>query len=183
MGAANFVTRWNCGTWPEWIAYLSQFADGLIAGSYALISTVLLVWLVRNRAHLNLTHRLISGLFGAFIMLCGLTHVCKISAWYWPQYYLFVGIDFACALASVPTAVLLLMPSVRELALPKRSSNVWSEVVDTLAHDARSKAERNAALEARCEQLQHEVTQGRAVEAVEALIQEMLSRTRIEPKL
>lgn len=102
-----------CLRLPE-VIWLHQISDSIIAFSYALIP-IALVYLIRARR--DLVYPWMFGLFGIFILSCGMTHVLAVYVLWNPVYRLDGVVKAITALASFPTAILLLrlVPKVRLL--------------------------------------------------------------------
>ncbi len=97
------------------VIWLHVVSDALIAASYFLIP-FLLVRIVRRRRDLVFSWMFV--LFGAFILSCGMTHVLAIWT-LWHPIYRFEGLIKAItALASLPTALLLVRLTPQVVALP-----------------------------------------------------------------
>lgn len=108
----GFCFRWN----PE-ILWLHVYSDGLIAISYYLIP-IGLFYLIWRRRDLAYEYHWIVLLFSIFIFSCGTTHLMSIWT-LWHGAYGWEGIAKAVtALASFPTAVLLLRTIPAALKLP-----------------------------------------------------------------
>ena len=104
------------------LIWLHVLSDGLIALAYAAIPFALLHLL---RLRKDLSFHWIFVLFAVFIFSCGSTHVLAIVT-LWIPIYRFEGlIKGTTAVASVPTAVLLirLVPTVGEPAQSRRGEH------------------------------------------------------------
>ncbi len=112
---ANFMPHGHCFFWRPEIVWLHVVSDGLIAVSYFLIPFAL-VQLARKRE--DLAFHWMFLLFGAFILACGATHVMAIWTLWIPMYRLEGVIKAATAVASVPTAFLLIRLLPYAIALP-----------------------------------------------------------------
>jgi hypothetical protein len=102
--ASGFVPRRICGEWSTGLILLHNLSDGLIWLSYIAIPFVL-VYFIRRRSVMPFPW--IFWLFGAFIVLCGTTHLMEVVLFYWPHYRLAGLIKLATAIASVSTVVAL----------------------------------------------------------------------------
>ena len=91
---------------------LHSISDAVIAGSYFLIAGVLLhgMFTLRRAVAAEIevaVHRLrgFAWLFGAFILLCGLTHIGSLAEMYSPRWYWQTGVVKAlCAGVSLASA-------------------------------------------------------------------------------
>lgn len=113
-----FVPHGMCLLWRPDLVWTHVGADAVTAVAYFTIPAFL-VKLVRGRDDLSFSWAVYA--FGAFILLCGLTHVVGIVSLWIPLYGLEAVIKVATALASVLTAVLVwpLLPKL--LAIPSRT--------------------------------------------------------------
>ncbi len=102
--SSGFVPRRICGEWSTGLILLHNLSDGLIWLSYIAIPFVL-VYFIRRRS--DMPFPWIFWLFGAFIVLCGTTHLMEVVLFYWPHYRLAGLIKLATAIASVSTVIAL----------------------------------------------------------------------------
>ena len=98
------------------LSLIHNISDALIWLSYIAIPVVL-VYFVRRRS--DMPFPWIFWLFGAFIVLCGTTHLMEVVMFYWPVYRLAGLIKLATAIVSVST-VIALVP-ITPVALSMRS--------------------------------------------------------------
>ncbi|MDX2178969.1 MAG: ATP-binding protein [Bryobacteraceae bacterium] len=115
---ADFLPHGHCFFWSPGILWLHVASDALTAASYFVIPLAL-IRIIRRRK--DLVFDWMVALFGLFILFCGLTHV--LSIWVlWNPVYRFEGVlKLATALASVPTAALLVWLVPRAVAIPSAS--------------------------------------------------------------
>lgn len=117
----GFPARWHCGAaWkeqPGW-GWTTIVADLLIWAAYMAIPIVLL-WLVKQRRDVPFPR--IFGLFGAFILACGTTHLIEALIFWWPAYRLSAVVKLATAGVSLATVVAMLkvMPVALSLRGPE----------------------------------------------------------------
>lgn len=95
--------------------WLHVVSDLLIAGAYFAIPVVLLGILRRRR---DVPFSRIFGLFGAFIVACGATHVMEVWNLWHAQYWLAGYIKGITAVASVAAAVVLASKAPQILRVP-----------------------------------------------------------------
>jgi PAS domain-containing protein len=113
----GFMPHGHCYLWNPGLIRLHLISDFLIAAAYFTIPFTL-VHFVRKRRDLPFNWMFVC--FGVFIVACGMTHVMEIVT-VWKPYYWIAGIVKATtALASVPTAILLirLIPSALDIPGP-----------------------------------------------------------------
>jgi len=113
--ATDFIPHGHCYLWRSDIMWLHVISDSLTALAYFIIPFAL-VHLVRKRRDLAFDWMFV--LFGTFILACGATHLMAIWTLWHPVYRLEGVIKALTALASVPTAFLLLRLVPQAIALP-----------------------------------------------------------------
>ena len=115
--ASDFMPHGMCYLWDPAVLWLNVASDALIAISYYAIP-VLLFAFARHRKGLRFRWVFVS--FGAFILLCGTTHILGIWTVWHGTYRLDGVVKALTAAVSVVTAILLvpLMPVVVNLPDP-----------------------------------------------------------------
>ena len=114
---AFFIRRGCCGPgWPKSLIWLDIVSDAAIFLSYMLISAALIWFLVTRRE--SIRFRVIWGLFGSFIFMCGLTHASDVMVFYYPNYWLDGWIRAITAVVSLATVATLGFLMRRIVALP-----------------------------------------------------------------
>ena len=115
--SAELIPHGQSFDWNPGLVWLHVISDGLMALAYFVISGTL-VYFVRKRE--DLAFQWIFLCFAFFIGACGATHLLEIWAVWKPAFWLSGSVKALAALASVPTAILLvgLLPKV--LAMPNR---------------------------------------------------------------
>ena len=111
---SNWPPRWHCGTWTDFHGWVYIISDLAIWASYFLIP-VLLIRMITKRHDVPFLK--IFWLFGAFIILCGTTHLVDAAIFWWPAYRLSAFIRFLTAVVSVFTVIALykVLPQVFSL--------------------------------------------------------------------
>jgi two-component sensor histidine kinase len=104
-----------CLLWEPGLLWLHAGSDALTALAYLSIPVALLAFLRRRR---DVSFGWMGGLFAAFILLCGATHIMGLVTLWSPLYWLQGAIKLATALVSVATAILLWPLIPRALAIP-----------------------------------------------------------------
>ena len=113
----GYMPHGMCYLWSPGMIALQVGSDALIGLAYLSIPLTLL-YVVRKRTDIPFNWMI--GLFGVFIVACGLTHVMEIWNVWHSDYQLAGGIKLVTALASVPTAILLIRIVPRVLEIPTR---------------------------------------------------------------
>lgn len=113
----GFTPRSACGSgWTPAEIALAEWGNGMVAAAYLGIGLVLgFVWWKR-RSDLPRPEFLV--LFGAFILLCGVTHVWDVLVFWWPAYRLFNRTDLLLGVISLATLAALLPATETFLAAP-----------------------------------------------------------------
>ena len=115
-------------TWPDGVVWTLIAADAAIATSFIAFSIALLNFIRRGHDHRALLW--LAGLFGAFILSFGLTHLMDICVLWWPDYGLQAFANALTAALSIATAILVWPLIPRVLRIP--ASEKLSETIATL---------------------------------------------------
>ena len=115
FGAASFVPHGFCLLWRPDLVALHGISDLVTAVAYFAISAGLFVFARRRR---DLQFRWLFGLFVAFILACGTTHLLDLVTLWLPAYGLQGLVKAITALFSAVTAMALWPMIPRALALP-----------------------------------------------------------------
>ena len=105
FGQNGFMPHGHCYLWDPGLMRLHLISDFLIAAAYFIIPFTL-VNFVRKRRDLPFNWMFVC--FGIFIIACGMTHVMEIITLWKPYYWISGIVKAITALASVPTAILLI---------------------------------------------------------------------------
>lgn len=151
--STDFMPHAYCLRDPALIA-VHALADSIIALSYLLIPTALLVFVRRRR---DLIFPWMFTLFAVFILGCGATHILAVVTLWSPVYRLDAALKVVTALASIATAVMLfrllpqliLIPSplqLREVNLrleeaaaeAEAANRAKSTFLSTMSHEIRT---------------------------------------------
>ena len=140
----DFLPHGYCYFWNRGLLWLHLVSDTLIALAYFSIP-ITLVYFVRKRR--DLPFHWIFLCFGVFIIACGATHLMEVWTLWHANYWLSGIVKAVTALASVPTAVLLvrLIPKALSLPNPEDLRQMNDSLVMRTAELARSNAELEAA--------------------------------------
>lgn len=119
----------HCYFWRPEIVWLHVISDGLIALSYYAIPLILLFFMYKRK---DFPFPGILAMFGAFILLCGTTHVMSIVTLWDPLYRLDGVIKAATAVVSVITTIVLvpLIPLALALKSPKELAAANQKLAD-----------------------------------------------------
>jgi signal transduction histidine kinase len=114
----GFMPHGMCYLWRPSVLALHLVSDALITLAYFSIPFTL-VHFVRKRRDLKFQWMFVC--FAIFIVACGATHAVEIWVIWHPTYWLSGSIKAITALASVPTAILLIKLVPQALRLPSPS--------------------------------------------------------------
>ena len=123
----NFMPHGHCYLWKPALLWSYAISDGVIALAY-LVIPLSLVRIVRRRK--DFTYMWMVALFAVFILGCGTTHVFDVINIWKPFYNIDVGVRIITALASIGTAVMLLVITPRLILIP--SARQWEEINEEL---------------------------------------------------
>jgi signal transduction histidine kinase len=110
-----FVPHGHCFLWHPPLVWLHIISDALIALSYYSIPFTLLYFVNRRK---DLPFDWIFMMFGAFIVLCGTTHVFEIWTLWYASYWTEGFVKVITAAVSIITAIVLVPLVPKALALP-----------------------------------------------------------------
>jgi len=119
LAEGNFMPHGMCYLWQPGVLGLHVVSDALITLAYFSIPFTL-VYFVRKRKDLQFHWMFLC--FAVFIVACGTTHLMEIWVIWHPTYWLSGGIKALTAVASVPTAILLIRLIPQALQLPSPST-------------------------------------------------------------
>ena len=111
----GFLPHGTCFTWTPGLLWTMVGADAVIAGAYLSIPLAIGRFM-RQRA--DMPHRWLAGLFSAFILACGTTHLLDIWTVWQPDYAVLALGKLVTALISLVTAVALWPLIPRALKIP-----------------------------------------------------------------
>ncbi len=161
-----FMPHGHCYLWTTGLVALHALSDALIVLAYYSIPITLL-YFVRQRKDLKFHWMFLC--FAVFILACGTSHLLEIWNIWHANYWLSGGIKAVTALASVPTAILLVKLIPKALALP--SPDALQKSRDQLEQRVQ---ERTAELEQTAGRLKAEVAErGQAEERLKASFKEI----------
>jgi PAS domain S-box-containing protein len=115
----EFMPHGMCYLWRPGVLTLHVTSDALITLAYFSIPFTLL-YFVRKRQELEFNWMFVC--FAIFIVACGTTHLMEIWTVWQPLYWLSGAVKAITALASVPTAILLVKLLPRALSVPSAAN-------------------------------------------------------------
>ncbi len=135
MNADPFLPHGFCYQWKPALIWLHLLSDILIAIAYFAIPFALLYFAKKRR---DLPFRWLFLCFGIFITACGATHVMEVVTLWFPAYWASGTIKLVTALASLPTAILVvqILPEALNLA-SREQMRVANEVLERQARTLR----------------------------------------------
>jgi len=112
--ADDWPPRWVCGEWSSFHGWLYITSDIAIWLAYFIIPAIIIFFIQKRE---NLPFLPVFWLFGAFIILCGSTHIVDALMFWWPGYRLNALLRLVTAVVSVATAFALIrdLPKLIEL--------------------------------------------------------------------
>jgi len=113
--ASDFMPHGYCYLWNAKLIWLHVISDVLIAVAYLSIP-ITLIYFIRKRRDVPFNWMFVS--FGIFILACGATHVMEVWNLWHGNYWLAGAVKALTAIASVPTAALLIQMIPQAIALP-----------------------------------------------------------------
>lgn len=118
FGTESWPARWLCGTWTPFHGWLYIVADLAIWAAYFTIPAFIIMLVLRRR---DLPFLNVFWLFGAFILVCGTTHLLDALAFWWPAYRLNAFVRLLTALTSWATigALYVVVPKALTLRSPQ----------------------------------------------------------------
>lgn len=141
-----FLNSWMphgfCYSYDPWILWPTVLGDAVTAAVYFCIP-FLMIWFARKRP--DLPFRNVWMWFGAFIVLCGLSHVMNVVNAWMALYGVSAVIMVSTAMVSVITAVKLLPALQVGLKIP--SPDALKRINADLAGEVRGRADNQARLE------------------------------------
>lgn len=110
-----FIPHGHCYMWQPAVLWLHVVSDALIATAYFTIPLTLVYFVWRRK---DLQFHWMFLCFAIFILVCGASHLMEIWTVWYPTYWLAGAIKAVTAMASIPTAFLLMKLVPFALTLP-----------------------------------------------------------------
>jgi PAS domain S-box-containing protein len=136
FSSGGFQPHGFCYQWNTGLVWLHVVSDIFIALAYFAIPLILLRF-IRKRDDLPFSWMF--GLFGVFIIACGMTHVMEVWNLWHAQYWLAGAIKAITAVASLLTAGLLFHIMPQALKIP--STRQWEQANEALQSEVRERRE------------------------------------------
>jgi PAS domain S-box-containing protein len=129
--STGFMPRRYCGTWTSTEIALHNVSDAVIWLAYMAIPIVLIHFVNKKRG--ALPYPKMFWMVGAFIILCGFTHLMDIVMFYYPLYRLAGILKGMTAVVSLITAAMLvpLIPQALAMRTPVELEREISERIRT----------------------------------------------------
>ncbi|MDB5241215.1 MAG: histidine kinase [Spirosoma sp.] len=102
---SDWPPRWFCGNWTDFHGWLYIFSDLTVWLAYMAIPLILVRFVTLKK---GVPMPSVFLLFGAFIMLCGATHLLDATMFWWPAYRLNALIRFLTGVVSIATVIALI---------------------------------------------------------------------------
>ncbi|MEM9923579.1 MAG: ATP-binding protein [Cyanobacteria bacterium P01_D01_bin.50] len=115
MLSTIFIPHGHCYLWKTGLVSLHLISDSLIAVAYFLIP-IMLIYIVHKRE--DVPFDWIFLCFGAFIILCGFTHLAEVWTLWHPNYWVSGWLKASTAAISLSTAILLFWLTPKLIAIP-----------------------------------------------------------------
>ena len=115
FNGAAFMPHGTCLLWRHDLVAVHALGDGLIALAYFSIPVALVVF---ARRRTDLEYKWLFGLFAAFILACGATHLLGVVTLWQPIYGVQGVVKLATAFISLATAIVLWPIIPKALAIP-----------------------------------------------------------------
>jgi signal transduction histidine kinase len=142
-----FIPHGHCYLWKPGLVWLQVLSNGTIGVAYVAISTTLTYLVFRLRD--QIPFRAMYLAFGAFIVLCGVTHFFDVYVVWKPAYWVDGSIRAVTALVSAATALMLprLIPHAFVLARGARAAKDRGVALETAVKDLETMYQRTKELE------------------------------------
>lgn len=139
FSTAEWPPRWICGEWTSFHGWLYILSDLAIWLAYFIIPVVI-IYFVQKRNDVPFLP--VFWLFGAFIILCGGTHLLDAAMFWWPAYRVSALLRFLTAIVSFATVFVLIRDLPKILMKPSNDlSTIEMELAQSRAEVKKLKAE------------------------------------------
>jgi PAS domain S-box-containing protein len=137
----DFMPQGTCYLWEPSVLWLHVVSDALIAAAYFSVPFTLVCFVYKRK---DLKFHWMFICFAIFIVACGTTHLMEIWVIWHPTYWLSGSIKAITALASVPTAILLVQLVPEAVRLPSSTQLEEANIALQLEVADRERAESEA---------------------------------------
>jgi hypothetical protein len=125
--SSEFLTRGHCGKWTPALQNTYIFSNLMIVVGYFIIVAVLLsIWYKKK----GIMYSWMLMLFIIFLLMCGISHLTDVTAFWWAGYRLYTLNFFITGIVTLITAILL--PGVVKKKLRLLSREEYHAMVDKL---------------------------------------------------
>lgn len=147
FGTESWPPRWKCGEWSDFHGWLYIYSDIIIWLAYFIIP-VILIWFFQKSPQTKI--KPVFLYFGAFILLCGATHIIDAFIFWVPIYRFSAFIRLLTAIVSMVTVYSIL----RELNTYSSFLNGKKRDLHILNESLRKKNQKIMELEKRIKELE-----------------------------
>lgn len=105
FAADDWPPRWFCGEWSSFHGWLYITSDIAIWLAYFIIPAIIIFFIQKRH---QIPFLPVFWLFGAFIILCGSTHLIDALMFWWPGYRISALLRLLTALVSLATVFVLI---------------------------------------------------------------------------
>jgi two-component system, chemotaxis family, sensor kinase Cph1 len=102
---SDWPPRWFCGRWSDFHGWLYILSDLTIWLAYMAIPIILIRFVAIKK---GVPLPSVFLLFGAFILLCGTTHLIDAAMFWWPAYRINALVRFLTGVVSIATVIALI---------------------------------------------------------------------------
>lgn len=102
---SDWPPRWLCGRWSDFHGWLYIISDLTIWLAYMAIPVILIRFVAIKK---GVPLPSVFLLFGAFILLCGTTHLIDAAMFWWPAYRVNALVRFLTGVVSIATVIALI---------------------------------------------------------------------------
>jgi len=151
---SHYQQLWECGNWPQAIAWMHIISDFFIFTAYLGISISLLYYQHKIKAtEINY----IFYLFASFIFLIGTTHLIKVVIYWHPIYNLSAVVKAATAIVSMATLIIIITQLPTSIKFIKEKLDAKTLKLELESHKAREAQEANLAKDRFLASMSHEL--------------------------
>lgn len=133
---SDWPPRWHCGEWSDFHGWLYIGSDVAIWLAYFIIPVIIILFIQRRP---DVPFLPVFWLFGAFIILCGATHIIDAVIFWWPGYRVSAVVRFVTAIVSFVTVLALIrdLPKLLDIKSPTENKRENEKLKQQLATSQR----------------------------------------------